>query len=115
MKFKVRCEVTETELIKISSTITKIIPLYKSKADAADVEWIHQNKDIIIGNACMYVWDKYREAFPDDMILSKNIFYKLVKQELELKGQMMKLANDAVRYCFVDKSTSRIDFTDSFK
>lgn len=105
MRFKVICEVSEPELMKVSSMTKKIIPLYKSHAEAADIDWIHKNKDIIIDSACTLVWDKYCEDFTDDIILSKNTFYKLVKRELGLKNKMVRVATDAVRYCFVNKST----------
>ena len=45
------------------------------------------------------------EDFTNDIVLSKNTFYKLVKHELGLKNKMVRVANDAVRYCFVNKST----------
>ena len=105
MRFKITCEVSETELMKLTSVAKKIIPLYKSQAEAVDIDWIHQNKDMIIGTACTLVWDKYCEDFTNDIVLSKNTFYKLVKRELGLKNKMVRVANDAVRYCFTNKST----------
>ena len=105
MIHKCTVEVNETQLNDILPTVKKIIPLYKSQEEAVDIDWIHQNEDMIIGTACTFVWDRYCEAFADDMILSRNAFYKLVRRELGLKNKMIRIANDTVRYCFVSKST----------
>lgn len=105
MMFKVICEVSEAEFMKLSSIAKKIMPIYKDMPDENDVRWIHDNENNIVGMACVYVWDRYCEAFTNEKILSKNMFYKLVKRELNLKNKMMRLANDSTKYCFVNKST----------
>lgn len=103
MRFKLTCEVSESEMTDVLPFARKIVPLYKSKAEAADIEWIHENKDNVVNAACTYVWELYCEAFADDMILSKNTFNKLVKRELGLNSKMTRIANDTVKYCFVSQ------------
>lgn len=100
MRFKVTCEVSETELMKISSMARKIIPLYKSKAEAADISWIHENKETIVDAACEYIWNLYCEAFTDDMILSRNKFYELIRSELNLESKMVRFTDDVIKYSF---------------
>lgn len=100
MKFKVISEVTETELMKLLPTVKKIIPLYKSQAEVADIKWIHENKDMIINSACEFVWDMYCEAFADDMILSRNKFYDLIRSELNLESKMVRFTDDVIKYSF---------------
>lgn len=104
MIYKVICEVTEAEFMKLSSIAKKIMPIYKDMPDENDVRWIHENESIIVDTACEYVWDKYCEFFANEKILSKYNFYKLVRYELNLKTTTMRVAHDAVRYCFVSKS-----------
>lgn len=105
MKYKLTCEVTEDQMIKLMPMTKKIIPLYKLKAGAADIDWVHQNKDIIIDAACEFVWDMYCEAFTDDIILSRNKFYELIRSELNLESKMARFTDNVIKYSFVSKST----------
>lgn len=107
MIYKCTVEVNETQLNDVLPTAKKIIPLYKSQAEAVDIDWIHQNKDMIIGAACEFVWDLYQSTFFNEMILSRNAFYKLVRHELNVMMKVVRLSCDVVRYCFVSKSTSQ--------
>ena len=102
MRYKITTEISSSELMQYQ--YSKIIPQYKSQAEAADIDWIHENKESIIDGVCEYVWDKYNEAFIDDKILSKNNFMKLVKRELNLTCKTVRLTSNSVKYCFVKKS-----------
>ena len=105
MKFKITCEVTEDQMMKLLPMAKTIIPQYKSRAGIADIDWIRRNKDIIVDAACDYVWDMYYEAFADKKILSRNAFYKAVRYELGLKSKLLRIDGDTIKYCFTNKST----------
>lgn len=102
MRYKITTEISASELSQYQ--YNKIIPQYKSQAGAADINWIHENKNIIVDGVCEHVWDRYNHAFVDDKILSKNKFIKLVKTELNLTCKIIRLTENDVKYCFVKKS-----------
>lgn len=105
MMVKIMCEATQEQMMELLPIAKKIIPLYKSRAEAVDIDWIRRNKDIIVDAACEYVWDMYCEAFANEKILSRNAFYKAVRYELGLKSKLLRIDGDTVKYCFVSKST----------
>ena len=102
MMFKCMFEMTELELRNTTSKCTRIVPIHKTLDDdlSADITWIHNNADTIIGSSCDYVWNLYFDYFINEKILSKNNFYKLVKQELNISSAIIRVTNDNVKYCF---------------
>lgn len=103
MMYQVTCEAAENDL---PDSYIRIIPIYKSLKDdlTNEIDWIHTYKDFIVGATCEYIWELYCGEFLDRKILSKNNFYKLVKKELSLEGKIIRMSQDATKYCFTEKS-----------
>lgn len=103
MMFQATHEVSENNL---PENYTKIIPKYKTLDDdlTDEINWIYAHEHLITGAACEYVWDLYYKEFVNCKILSKNNFYKLIKKELSLKCKIVRISQDATKYCFAEKS-----------
>lgn len=108
MKFKVHLTLTEAQLANVKMSFDKIAPAYKSLNDdlTEEIEWIRDNRKMIVGAACEFVWELYYTAFYHKKILTKTAFYKLIRDTLAVKNQVIRLSSDSVKTCFVSKSTS---------
>lgn len=91
------------ETSEIPDGCSKITPVYKSLNDdlTNEIEWIHQHE--IINAVCEYIYDLYCESFKEKKVLTRNSFYKLVRKELPLKSKAIRIGQDNVKRCFVEK------------
>ena len=105
MIFRCIIDISESKYIKDIEKYKEPTPLYKSlENDLTDeVNWIHSHESMIVGAVCEFVWDLYYEEFIDKMILSKYKFYELIKRELNVEMGVIRISQDSVKNCFIDK------------
>lgn len=106
MKFKCTIEITENELKDIMPMVKKIIPVYKTLSDniTSEIDWIKNQRQMILISSCDFVWDKYCEDFYDKKILPKKLFYKLIRHILHCYSKSVRISDDTVKRFFVTKA-----------
>lgn len=97
MKYKITIEVTQKELR--NHVFSKVIPLYKKDVDEKDIEFMLKN--IVDGFPCDAFYDLYTDYFENDYVLSKNKFYKAVREITGLRCAYARIPGVGVKYSFV--------------
>ena len=105
--YKTQATLTEAQVKHSKISFDKITPVYKTLNDdlTDEIDWINYWEEMILETSCDFVWDRYYDDFHDKKILSRNSFYKLIRQTLHCCSKQVRI-NDAVKYCFVRKSKS---------
>lgn len=108
MKFKIRGEVSLSNLKDINADNVTLVPLYRSNPTSEDIKWINEHEGLIKGGiACDFIWDMYYKDFADVIILSKKKFFEQIRKCLGCECKTIRISNNSIKYCFVDKMSSQ--------
>lgn len=100
MRYKVIQSVSENELRNM--TCEKILPDYKISPDEEDINWVRSHD--VLDASCEFVYDNYYNDFINEKILTKNLFYKLVREIHDVECKVVRLSNETIKNIFVSKS-----------
>lgn len=104
MKYKCNVILTKSQInqLGLSDRLNEFKPEYKSLLDdlEKDITWIHNNEKMIVDCVCSAVYEFYCADLIDEKVISRNLFYGLVKRELNLTIKQVRLDENRIKKCF---------------